>query len=276
MRKVYYVLVILLISLSSAFAANIGDLQFSDDFGALLSASQTSRRPLLIDFYTDWCVWCKVLADSTMPDPYVQRFLRNFELGKINAELDTAVADRYRVRSFPTVLLLNSQGEEIDRIVGYLPPEEFVTAIVNSLAGVGTLQDLLKRLKLSPDDPDLTFEVAEKYMYRGYYDDARPYFRKLIDRGQEKSKGKASTSAYRLAYMRYKEKAFTAAAQMYADMAAAYPGSEEAGDAELMVAYCYQKAEQFDQARQQYQLLLDRQPDTEEREWIEEQLNEIK
>jgi thioredoxin-like negative regulator of GroEL len=55
------------------------------------------------------------MADTTLPDSYVQKFLNNFEIGKINAEVDTMTAARFGVRSFPTVLMLKPNGIEIDR-----------------------------------------------------------------------------------------------------------------------------------------------------------------
>jgi thioredoxin-like negative regulator of GroEL len=85
------------------------------------------------------------MADSTLPDAYVQKFLKSFALAEINAEVDTITSGRFGVRSYPTTLLLNAKGQEIDRLVGYYPPEEFVGGITNALAGIGTLEDLLQR-----------------------------------------------------------------------------------------------------------------------------------
>jgi thioredoxin-like negative regulator of GroEL len=255
-----------------AATATIGELQFETDFETLVSAARETQKPVVVKFYTDWCKLCRVLEDSTLPDPYVQKFLKNFELGSVNAEIDTAVAARYGVRSYPTLLLLDPGGSEIDRHVGFLPPEEFVAAVVRSLAGVGTLEDLRDRLAATPDDLELMYRVAEKHMYRGQYDLASTYFQELIRRDSENLQGLAAVSVYRLAYMKYKEKQYLAAADRYARVVEEYPDAEEAVGAELMVAYCLQQAQDFDTARRQYQGFLEKYPGTEEREWIEEQL----
>ncbi|MCX6831603.1 MAG: thioredoxin family protein [candidate division Zixibacteria bacterium] len=120
------------------------------------------------------------MADTTLPDSYVQKFLNNFEIGKINAEVDTMTAARFGVRSFPTVLMLKPNGMEIDRIVGYLPPVEFVTAIVNAMSGIGTLDDLLNRLARKPKDVEITYEIGQKYRWRGDYDKAAAYFQEVM------------------------------------------------------------------------------------------------
>jgi tetratricopeptide (TPR) repeat protein len=261
---------------AAASAATIGDLHFEEDFAELMAAAEESDRPLLIKYYTDWCRWCQVLADSTLPDPYVQKFLRNFELGKINAEIDTISAARYGVRSYPTTLLLKADGIEIDRIIGYHPPEDYVGAIVNSLAGIGTLDDLLQRLAGRSGDLELKFKVAEKYMYRGDYNRATAYFNEVIAADSVGERNLAATASYKLAYMAYKDQDYLAAATRYARVAEDFPTAPEAIDAKLMEPYCYQQAEEFERARAHYQKFLEDYPETEEREWIAEQLEKMK
>lgn len=267
---------LLLVSSAGLSAVTLGDLEFGEDFAAISNTAQETRHAMLIDFYTDWCFWCKVMDDSTFPDPYVQKFLKNFELGKINAEVDTLLAQKYGVRSFPTFLLLKPDGTEIDRIVGYSPPEEFVGAMVNSLNGVGTLEDLKARQAAAPQDYDLMFELAEKYMYRSDYEQARDYYARLIEGAPADKDTLASAVAYKLAYMKYKEKDFAAAAQIYARMAADYPDAGEAESARLMVAYCYQQAEDFAKARAEYAQFLKDYPETEEKEFVAKQMEKMK
>ncbi len=49
------------------------------------------------------------------------------------------------------------------------------------------------------------------------------------------------------------------------------PNEEVSVDAELMIAYSYQKADDFKNAKKEYKAFLKKYPDTEEKEWIEEQ-----
>lgn len=276
MKNLISVLLILLAGTLTLSATTIGDLKFDNDFSEASAAAQESRQPMLVDMYTDWCFWCKVMDDSTFPAPYVQKFLKNFQLAKINAEVDTNLAQHYGVRSYPTFLLLKPDGTEIDRIIGYSPPEEFVGMIVQSLNGVNTLEDLRNRQAANPSDYDLTFELAEKYMYRSDYENARNYYNQILTSAPADKWELSASSAYYLAYMKYKEKKFDEAAQAYADMAKKYPKAEETEGAELMVGYCYQQANQFDKARDEYNDFLLKHPDTDEKDWIKEQMEKMK
>jgi TolA-binding protein len=212
------------------------------------------------------------MADTTLPDSYVQKFLNNFEIGKINAEVDSMTAARFGVRSFPTVLMLKPNGMEIDRIVGYLPPVEFVTAIVNAMSGIGTLEDLLNKLARKPKDIDLTYEIGQKYRWRGDYDKAATYFQevKMMDAGNAKKM--AAQAAFNLGHMQYKKKNYTAAVASWRDMIKTYPQDSIGIEAQLMIALSYQNAKDFKNAKAEFKSFLKKYPDTEEKDWINEQL----
>jgi TolA-binding protein len=212
------------------------------------------------------------MADATLPDTYVQKFLNNFEIGKINAEVDTMTAARFGVRSFPTVLVLKPNGMEIDRIVGYLPPVEFVTAIVNAMSGIGTLEDLANKLAAKPKDIELTYEIGQKYRWRGDYDKAAAYFQEVMMLDLGNGKKMAAQAAFNLGHMQYKKKDYTAAIASWRDMIKAYPEDSAGIEAQLMIALSYQNAKDFKKARAEFKSFLKKYPDTEEKDWINEQL----
>ncbi len=215
------------------------------------------------------------MADSTLPDTYVQKFLKNFAPALINAEVDTITANRYGVRSYPTTLILNRQGQEIDRLVGYYPPEEFVAGVTNALAGIGTLDDLLQQANAKPE-VGILYDVGQKYRWRGDYDQAANYFTKVMAMDPGNEKGKSAESAYNLAHMKYKLKDYSSAVALWKKMVADYPANELSVDAELMTAYSYQKSGDFKNAKKEFKAFLKKYPDTEEKEWIEEQFTAMK
>ncbi len=214
------------------------------------------------------------MADSTLPDAYVQKFLKNFALAKINAEVDTITAARFGVRSYPTTLLLNLKGQEIDRMVGYFPPEDFVASITSALAGIGTLDDLLLQAASAPG-VDIYYEIGQKYRWRGDYDQAAYYFGKIMAMDPANEKGKSAECAYNLAHMKYKLKDYIGAVSLWKRMIETYPTDPISVDAELMAAFSHQKAGDFMNARREYNAFLQKYPDTEEKEWIAEQFAEM-
>ncbi len=78
-----------------------------------------------------------------------------------------ALIEHYKISGFPTILIVNSDSVEIDRIIGYLPPEEFLNELQRIQRGENTIADFIKRTTQNPDDFDLWKLLAGKYEARG-------------------------------------------------------------------------------------------------------------
>src|SRR5262245_36543926 len=62
------------------------------------------------------------------------------------------IASNYVVNGFPTLVVVDEKGDEIDRIVGYMPPEPFLKEIGRIQRGEDTLPALTKKAAENPDD----------------------------------------------------------------------------------------------------------------------------
>jgi len=81
---------------------------------------------VVVDFYTDWCAWCRVLDHEVYPDPAVRRQLDRAVFLRLDAEREGAdAARRYRVDGFPTIVFIDPEGREIGRIRGFYPAPQF-------------------------------------------------------------------------------------------------------------------------------------------------------
>jgi thioredoxin-related protein len=115
-----------------------GDNWVGFDQGFALS--QKLGKPMLIDFYTDWCHWCKVMDEKTFNNPKVKAFLKaHFIAVRIQAEDKNAhltyKGKKYNhvefskaagVRGYPSLAFLDKKGELITIIPGYVPAETFL------------------------------------------------------------------------------------------------------------------------------------------------------
>lgn len=91
-----------------------------------LKSAKVQHKPIMIDFYTDWCGWCKKLDSDTYSDPKVNAAAKKFICVKINAEKEPNLANKYGVSGFPTIIFLDSNGAVLSKIPGYLPPDRFL------------------------------------------------------------------------------------------------------------------------------------------------------
>ncbi len=108
----------------------IYDLNF---FDASIKAKQDGK-PLMIDFYTVWCVPCKKMDKTAFKDKVVVPWLLDHAMPiKIDAEKEKALAKRFRVSGYPTLLFLKPDGKEIGRFSGFSDTRAFVKQVADVL-----------------------------------------------------------------------------------------------------------------------------------------------
>ena len=120
----------------SLFAAEGNWLKFNQG----LELAETQDKVMLVDFYTSWCHWCKVMDEKTFQNRAVADLLnKRFVTVRLNAEnMNETVTYKgqefnnveftraFGVNGFPSLAFIDAQGEPITIIPGYVPPEEFI------------------------------------------------------------------------------------------------------------------------------------------------------
>jgi len=128
--KIVFSFIIIAVGVYQILPSNEKTIDWKEFSGAGLLASKNNGKPVLIDFYADWCIPCKELDYSTFPDPKVVEISKRFDNYK--ADLTHTLSDevekirtKYKIIGVPTLLLIDSKGNEVKRITGFIPPEEF-------------------------------------------------------------------------------------------------------------------------------------------------------
>ena len=135
------------VALASAATARADGLAFEPATVTLPAALERAKGAdglVLVDLVTPTCRWCKVLERETFPDPRVGEALGPTIGLRVEAG-SPAGADlvrRFAVRGYPTILFLDGDGREVDRVVGFLGPERFAAEVARIRRGEGTLKAL--------------------------------------------------------------------------------------------------------------------------------------
>lgn len=110
----------------------------SAELDARLAAAD---RPVMLDFYADWCVSCKEMEKFTFSDPQVAAQMRRMLLLQVdvtaNSEEDKALLKRFGLFGPPGIIFFDRQGRERRnlRVVGYQPADRFLRVVNAALGG---------------------------------------------------------------------------------------------------------------------------------------------
>jgi thiol-disulfide isomerase/thioredoxin len=118
------------------------DATRAGDTDTAFADARGSGRPVLIDFYARWCPPCDRLKAEFLDRPEQLGLLAEFVLLKADADDPASfpLKDRYEVGGYPTLLVVDAEGVEFDRITGY----------------DGRTEALASRLHAAADSPSAT------------------------------------------------------------------------------------------------------------------------
>ncbi len=252
-----------------------GKINWFTDFHQGLKTAEKEKKPILVDFYTNWCKWCKVLDESTYAHSEVAKFLGGLVCIKVNAEKDTLIAKSQRVSGYPSILFLKSNGEEIDRIVGYLPPKEFVREAKRILKGKDVFAHLLEREKKNPEEIDLLYKLGEKFVDRGMYKEANERFKKIVKLDGENKSGKSDDALFGIGRGYLAEKEYDKAINEFKTLVSTYPNADLVTDAQLFIGYCLERKGEKDKAIATYKRFVSDHPESKEANWAKKRIEKL-
>lgn len=116
-------------------------------FAKALEAAKAENKLVFMDCYTSWCGPCKLMASKEfVQEKAGEYFNPRFVSVKIDMEKGEGVelGKRYDVNAYPTLLVLNAEGELLSRHAGYLHVDELIAFAENATKG-GGLTEMHKR-----------------------------------------------------------------------------------------------------------------------------------
>lgn len=104
-----------------------------EPIASALTEAVDDGKLIFIDFFAEWCIACKVLEENALNNSAVQEVLESYIVLKVDTDAYADAARYYKVVGMPTLLVVDSAGEEIYRSVGLIEPEE-LSAKLSQLA----------------------------------------------------------------------------------------------------------------------------------------------
>ncbi|MGH9262509.1 MAG: thioredoxin family protein, partial [Acidimicrobiales bacterium] len=105
------------------------------DLESAVAAASAAGKPVLLDFYADWCVSCKEMEAFTFSDPKVQAALAGMTLLQVdvtaNSPADRELLKRFRLFGPPGIIFFDASGREIPglRVIGFQGADRFLETL---------------------------------------------------------------------------------------------------------------------------------------------------
>jgi thioredoxin-related protein len=133
-------------------------------------------RPLVIDFFTDNCFYCKKLDQTTFKDPTVHGVINaRFIPLKVNADQDPYLAQQLRIQSYPTIVLASHDGQILRVIEGFKEAPAFLENLQYALNAQAPPEGMMR-----------DFDLANKAITASDYARAIQLLRAVVEDGKDR------------------------------------------------------------------------------------------
>ena len=132
--KPYFTTFFLLFLFVLPFSAYAQDSIRFDESGleSVIQRAKVEKKPIFYMVYADWCPHCKNIKATTLKDPEVVSFMNaNYVFAGLNFEKPGSedFKTKYNVKTFPTFLVLDENGQELARFTGELKKDKFLSEV---------------------------------------------------------------------------------------------------------------------------------------------------
>ena len=84
-------------------------------------------KKVFIEFYADWCGFCRMMEGSTFKDANVIAILnRDFIPVRVHSDKEQEIASKYNIRALPNIAFVSEDGARLGTVPGYIPSDKLI------------------------------------------------------------------------------------------------------------------------------------------------------
>ena len=186
MTRLAFAALFLLISRTSAAAAE-NNIEWYRDLRSASAAAQETNKPMMIEFWADWCVPCKVMDAEVYTDARVATALSHKMVAvRIHFDIQTDLVRQYKVEAIPNIVFTDSYGTELLRHRGIIEADDLasvIEALPSDVSEFNRLDDILRKDK---NNFSALQGMASRLRAASLYQASNEFYRKAVDRNEAK------------------------------------------------------------------------------------------
>ncbi len=182
MNKLFMLAIFAIIIMSMSPSFLLADqITWLQNMDAALQQAGKADKLVLVNFYANWCGFCRRMDQTTFTDKIVIQKMNAFVSVKINTEIEKEIAQEYAVNSLPTTVILDSKGRIILGSEGYMRSNDLIEMMDSALKTITDLKKNLKELESDPNKWNRALEFAQKNLELQRFQDALPWLGRIIE-----------------------------------------------------------------------------------------------
>ena len=262
-------------SCSNGSSATNEALEWQPDVYAAFKTAEEEGKEVLLYLNADWCGYCRKLEAEAFTDPEVLRELGDaFVWVKLDGDKDPdgqRFKNKFSVRGYPAIFLLDSEENELDRIAGYLPTDRFLDTMTAMRDG-DTFARMQGRVRENPEDLEARHKLAEKLLFRGQPRDSLENLEVVLRKDPENKQGQMEPALYLMAQTTYSMRQYQPTLDVLDKYEEKFPEGRHMADFMLLRAQMNLENNDEELALNTLQRFLDEYPDHPKAELVKSHL----
>ena len=151
-------------------------IRWEHRFDDAVKKARAARKPIMIDFWADWCSWCHRLDQQTYVDPVVVKLSEQFIALKIDTEggkKNQEIALHYNVATLPTITFITPGGRQILTLKGFQGPGQFPRTMETAREKAVDIMAFEAALDRDPKNPTALFGLGVHLFEQEFYEESR-------------------------------------------------------------------------------------------------------
>ena len=174
-------LVCFLLSLGVASTARAEGLPWIASDKEALAQAHATGKPLLLYLYADYCVWCRIMDQTTFQDSRVRLLASQYVLCKMNGDREgKSYLQKFQVEKYPFHAILDSSGALVTQAPDYMDADKYVRVLATNLP-TNALAGLENDRTAHPGDAQILALLAVIYAERSETEEAARALTALSD-----------------------------------------------------------------------------------------------
>lgn len=167
-------------SFGVAGAAHAREISWQTNLQKASATALSANKPILIEFWADWCPPCKVMDAEVYPDTAVIKAMAKVLPVRIDVDKQGDVARKYEVASMPTLVFADSYGNELFRFTGTITAATMIQLLQELPGDVTNINQLARILAKDKENFTALESLGRELKAAGLFRSSNVYYGRAI------------------------------------------------------------------------------------------------